>query len=77
MHELSFDDTVQCPLCKLVIKVHRVIPYRKYIEGIYPTEEENTKDLMVELLAWYQGKGDEYRNNTLIVDCVDNFLGEK
>jgi hypothetical protein len=27
-----------------------------------------------ELLAWYQGKGDQYREQTLLVDCVDDFL---
>ena len=31
-------------------------------------------NILQELLAWYQGKGDEYRERTLLTDCVDDFL---
>ena len=33
-------------------------------------------ELLRELLAWYQGKGDQYRNDTLLVDCVKDFLNQ-
>lgn len=34
-------------------------------------------NILLELLMWHQGKGDEYRERTLLVDMVDDFLKQR
>lgn len=32
------------------------------------------KQILLDILVWYQGKGNAYRQETLLTDCVDDFL---
>ena len=34
-------------------------------------------NIFLELLTWYQSKGDDYRNSTLLEKCVEDFLAQR
>ena len=48
-----------------------------FIEGYSKCQKDNTESQMELLLAWWMGKGDEYRTKTLFVDAVKDFKEQK
>lgn len=55
---------------------------RDFVKKDYPSVSARmTKSLLshydadlLDILVWYQGKGDQYRSETLLVDCVKDYI---
>ncbi len=49
----------------------------KYFQSKNQSQPISDEDKLLQILAWYNSKGDAYRERTLLVDCVKDFLKSK